>query len=50
MSSIALNANGNPVISYYDATNDDLILAVCSDPACTSPALATVDNTGVVRK
>jgi hypothetical protein len=34
--SIAIGDDG-PVITYYDNTNDDLKLALCSDPACTPP-------------
>jgi len=49
-SSIAIGTDGNPVISYYDATNDDLRLARCNDPACTggNETLHTVDSAGDV--
>src|SRR5439155_869968 len=34
-SSLAIGADGNPVISYLDATNVDLKVARCNDPGCT---------------
>lgn len=46
--SIALNSSGYPVISYYDADNDDLNLAVCSNTTCTSKTTTIVDATGSV--
>ena len=48
--SLALTSSNLPVISYYDSTNGDLKLAVCTDAACTSPAISTLDSTGVVGK
>ena len=33
--SVAIGANGNPVISHRDNTNDDLELYVCADATCT---------------
>ena len=35
-------------ISYYDDTNDDLKLAVCTNIACMTPTLTTVDSEGDV--
>ena len=32
--SVAIGTDGNPVISYHDATNDTLKVAWCNDPAC----------------
>jgi hypothetical protein len=33
-SSIAIGTNGNPIISYYDETNNDLKIAACKNPTC----------------
>jgi hypothetical protein len=50
--SIAIGADANPIISYFDDTNDALKVAACTNPTCnptTSAAtLSTVDNTGDV--
>jgi len=46
--SIALTSDDIPVISYYDYTNYDLKLAVCTDAACASPTISTLDSTEVV--
>lgn len=40
-SSIAIGADGNPIISFYDSGNADLKVAVCADPACATPAFVT---------
>ena len=46
--SLALNSNGFPVISYYDSSEDDLKVAVCNNAACTQPTITIVDSTGDV--
>jgi hypothetical protein len=39
--SLALNANGFPIISYYDSSSKNLKVAVCNNATCDS---ATVNN------
>jgi predicted regulator of Ras-like GTPase activity (Roadblock/LC7/MglB family) len=46
---MATGADGLPVIAYFDATNDDLRVAHCGNPSCTSGnALTPVDSAGDV--
>lgn len=46
--SLQINTFGLPVISYRDATNGDLRLAVCLNITCTTSTRATVDSAGNV--
>ena len=48
--SIAIGADGFPVISYYDGDNKDLKMAKCGDASCTpaSVTLRTLDSIGDV--
>src|SRR5678815_4867231 len=45
--SVELDANGYPVVSYYDDTNRDLKLAHCNDAYCAGndESIQTVDST-----
>jgi len=47
-SSIKVDSNGLPVISYYDASNTALKVAKCANAACTAATLTFVDNTAIV--
>lgn len=46
-SSIAIGLDGNPVISYYDQTDNDLRVVKCDDPACSGmdETISIVDAT-----
>jgi hypothetical protein len=46
--SIAVGGDGNPIISYFDDYNDDLKVAHCNDPGCSSATLSTLDSPGGV--
>jgi hypothetical protein len=50
--SIAIGADGKPVIAYYDATNADLKVARCNDVACAggNETLSAVDSPGLLGK
>lgn len=45
-SSIAIGADGNPVISYRDAVNKQLRVAACSTPTCAGTATSTTIDSG----
>ena len=49
-SSLAIGLDGNPAIGYYDATNANLKVARCNDPACagSNERLTTADTAGDV--
>lgn len=42
---LALNSSGNAVIAYFDNTDNQLILAVCNDAACSAPTIRLVSVT-----
>ena len=46
--SIAIGADGLPVISYHDNNGEDLKVAHCADLTCTTASIATLDSAGQV--
>ncbi len=48
--SLALDASGNPAISYFDQTNFDLKLARCNDPNCAGndESLVSLPDAGYI--
>ena len=44
--SVTIGADGLPLISYFDGTDDDLKVAHCSDALCSSATVRLVDGTG----
>ena len=47
-SSITIGSDGLGLISYDDATNQDLKVAHCDDVACTSATTTAIDQTSTV--
>lgn len=45
-SSLALDAQSNPVVAYWDQTNGDLKLVYCDSPSCGTSTIRTLDSTG----
>jgi hypothetical protein len=49
LTSIAIGADGLPVISYFDNTNKDIKVAKCNNAACTGTStISLVDSAGEV--
>jgi hypothetical protein len=44
--SMVIGANGFPVISYFDDTNETVKVAACTDLVCTEPTITTLDHVG----
>ncbi len=48
-SSIAIGADGNPIISYLDSSNGNLKIVKCSNPSCSATITPlAIDSTGFV--
>jgi hypothetical protein len=45
-SSVAIGVDGLPLISYYDATNDNLKVAHCENDRCTNATISVLDSVG----
>lgn len=43
--SLVLDADGNPLISYYDATNDNVEILACTNPDCSGAQNPQSPNT-----
>ncbi|MCW5874747.1 MAG: class F sortase [Anaerolineales bacterium] len=41
---LAIDANGNAMIAYYNRTNQSLEIAICNDNACSSPVIVELDS------
>ena len=48
--SIAIGRDSMPIISYYDATTNDLKTAYCTNTSCSASTLTSVDTTDDVGK
>ena len=46
--SLAIGADGLPLVSYFDSANADLKVAHCADALCASVNATTLDSTGTV--
>ncbi len=46
--SVVIGADGFPIISFYDPVQGDLRVAHCTDRACRSSEVFTIDPTGIV--
>ena len=46
--SITVGTDGLPLISYYDATNANLVVAHCSTVTCSAATTTAIDSTGNV--
>jgi hypothetical protein len=44
--SLALTSGDVPIITYYDATNEQLKMARCNNPTCDAPTLQVIDSSG----